>query len=363
MGYEIQWYIISLKIQDMQYQTPIVLYIPHHKRCHSSNAVLQNTTAGNLMDAATNSETPQDTLYEEIKSFFDSAPPLKDGPGISKKLNEFIERNSKSTGGEGTGRVVCVTSGGTTVPLEKRCVRYIDNFSSGHRGAASTEYFLKAGYSVIFLYRRGSCQPFCGSLPEDPLLECFEVSEELNIQVHQSHSEAAVEGGLLLKLPFTTIFEYLQILQLIAMSMRNLQTRAMFYLAAAASDFYVPWKSMVEHKIQSASGPLDMQLVQVPKTLSVLRNDWAPMAFFISFKLETDSNILLQKADMALKKYKMHVVVANELSTRKEKVVVVTSSEKISVLRDSTEADADIENPLIKLLVEKHSSYVEDSNS
>lgn len=37
-------------------------------------------------------------------------------------------------------RVVCVTSGGTTVPLEQRCVRYIDNFSSGNRGAASTEY-------------------------------------------------------------------------------------------------------------------------------------------------------------------------------------------------------------------------------
>ena len=36
--------------------------------------------------------------------------------------------------------VVCVTSGGTTVPLEQRCVRYIDNFSSGQRGAASTEY-------------------------------------------------------------------------------------------------------------------------------------------------------------------------------------------------------------------------------
>ncbi|CAL5384209.1 unnamed protein product [Camellia sinensis] len=216
------------------------------------------------MDAATNSETPQDTLYEEIKSFFDSAPPLKDGPGISKKLNEFIERNSQSTGGEGTGRVVCVTSGGTTVPLEKRCVRYIDNFSSGHRGAASTEYFLKAGYSVIFLYRRGSCQPFSRSLPEDPLLECFEVSKELNIQVHQSHSEAvkraigehcvAVEGGLLLKLPFTTIFEYLQILQLIAMSMRNLQTRAMFYLAAAASDFYVPWKTRDRFQYSSTEG-------------------------------------------------------------------------------------------------------------
>lgn len=44
-------------------------------------------------------------------------------------------------GGETSGsRIVCVTSGGTTVPLEQRCVRYIDNFSSGHRGAASTEY-------------------------------------------------------------------------------------------------------------------------------------------------------------------------------------------------------------------------------
>ncbi|KAF5942506.1 hypothetical protein HYC85_020148 [Camellia sinensis] len=70
--------------------------------------------------------------------------------------------------GRGASRVVCVTSGGTTVPLEKRC----------------------AGYSVIFLSRRGTCQPFCRSLPEDPLLECFEVSKELNVRVCQSHSEA-----------------------------------------------------------------------------------------------------------------------------------------------------------------------------
>ena len=47
-------------------------------------------------------------------------------------------RNARAEGG-GRRRIVCVTSGGTTVPLEQRCVRYIDNFSSGHRGAASTE--------------------------------------------------------------------------------------------------------------------------------------------------------------------------------------------------------------------------------
>lgn len=324
------------------------------------------------MDVTDGLEVPQETLDAEIKSFFESAPPLKNGDDISEKLKEFIGRNSLPSGNGSARKVVCVTSGGTTVPLERRCVRYIDNFSSGHRGAASTEYFIKAGYAVIFLHRRGTCQPHCRSLPEDPLLECFEVTDEPNIRVRQSDSEAvkraitehhaAVAEGLLLKLPFTTIFEYLQMLQMIAISMRSLGAPAMFYLAAAVSDFYVPWRSMVEHKIQSASGPLDMRLVQVPKMLSVLRKDWAPMAFCISFKLETDKKILLEKADMALKKYKMHMVVANELLSRKEEVVVVTTNDKLSVHRDKTHVGNDVENPLIRLIVERHSAYLENPN-
>ena len=44
-------------------------------------------------------------------------------------------------------------SGGTTVPLEHVTVRFVDNFSAGTRGASSTEYFLSAGYAVIFMYR------------------------------------------------------------------------------------------------------------------------------------------------------------------------------------------------------------------
>ena len=35
--------------------------------------------------------------------------------------------------------IVCVSSGGTTVPLEQNTVRFIDNFSSGERGAVSAE--------------------------------------------------------------------------------------------------------------------------------------------------------------------------------------------------------------------------------
>jgi hypothetical protein len=41
-----------------------------------------------------------------------------------------------------------VTSGGTTVPLEKRCVRFVDNFSQGSRGALSAEEFLKVIFPV-----------------------------------------------------------------------------------------------------------------------------------------------------------------------------------------------------------------------
>eukprot|EP00262_Sarcandra_glabra_P007428 TRINITY_DN20235_c0_g1_i1.p1 TRINITY_DN20235_c0_g1~~TRINITY_DN20235_c0_g1_i1.p1 ORF type:complete len:296 (+),score=43.97 TRINITY_DN20235_c0_g1_i1:107-994(+) len=283
------------------------------------------------MDSSNGSDVPQETWNTDIKSFFDSAPPLRDSFNISREIKEFIDRNSQSSGNWRPIRVVCVTSGGTTVPLEQRCVRYIDNFSSGHRGATSTEYFVKAGYAVIFLHRRGTCQPYCRSLPEDSLVECFELTENSIVQVRQSYADAVktairenhsgMEKAHLLKLPFTTIFEYLQ----------------------------------AEHKIQSAAGSLDMQLAPVPKMLSVLRKEWAPIAFCISFKLETDSKILLKKAEMALKKYTMHVVVANELSTRKEEVIVVTNSGAITVHREN---QVEVEKPLIDLLVEKHSVYI-----
>ena len=60
--------------------------------------------------------------------------------------------------------------------------------------------------------------------------------------------------------------------------------------------------------------------------------------FFCLIKqLETNIQILLEKVDMALKKHKMHMVVANELLTRKDEVVVVTNNEKILIccLQDS----------------------------
>jgi phosphopantothenate-cysteine ligase len=70
----------------------------------------------------------------------------------------------------------------------------------------------------------------------------------------------------------------------------------------------------------------------------------------------------LEKAEMALKKYRMHMVVANELSTPREEVTVVTGNEKILVCRDKTQSDSDVEEPLIELIVGRHSAYVKDSD-
>ena len=70
-------------------------------------------------------------------------------------------------------RVVCVTSGGTSIPLEENTVRAIETAATGRLGATSAEYmlpqhanltfnryFLKAGFKVIFLHRRYSRLPF-----------------------------------------------------------------------------------------------------------------------------------------------------------------------------------------------------------
>lgn len=72
--------------------------------------------------------------------------------------------------------VILVSSGGTTVPLERRMVRFMDNFSGGTRGATSAEHFLRAGAAVIFLHRQYSLRPFSRHYrhADETVLEMFE---------------------------------------------------------------------------------------------------------------------------------------------------------------------------------------------
>lgn len=79
---------------------------------------------------------------------------------------------------------------------------------------------------------------------------------------------------------------------------------------------------MAQHKIQSSEG-LTLELQQVPKMLGKLTQQWAPRSFVVSFKLETDENILFQKAGGAIRNYNVHLVVANILNTRADTCYIV----------------------------------------
>ena len=74
----------------------------------------------------------------------------------------------------------------------------------------------------------------------------------------------------------------------------------------------------------------------MPKLLGPLRKEWAPEAFIVSFKLETDPEQLIPKAQLSLSSYHQHVVIANLLNLRQRQVTFVSdSSEKKVELSDS----------------------------
>lgn len=163
----------------------------------------------------------------------------------------------------------------------------------------------------------------------------------------------AKQNNRLLLLPFTTVSEYMFELRSLAQLMQPLGANALFYLAAAVSDFFIPRSRMAEHKIQSTEIPVNFQesnavdsndiytgeneedpsyrkklvvhLDPVPKFLHRLVDGWAPEgSMVVSFKLETDPSLLVYKARTALQRYSHHLVIGNLLSTRKWEVVFIT---------------------------------------
>ena len=128
----------------------------------------------------------------------------------------------------------------------------------------------------------------------------------------------------------------------------------MLYLAAAVSDFYVPFGAMAEHKMQSAAGVPTITLTNSPKMLQPLRHEWIPEAFMVSFKLETDTSILVKKAQASIAKYGMNLVIANLLQTRKEEVHFITAEASTTIHRGDA---VDIEEEMIKALKAEHDKF------
>jgi len=140
-----------------------------------------------------------------------------------------------------------------------------------------------------------------------------------------------------------------------------LQRRCLLLLAAAVSDYHIPAADMALHKLESRAGPLRIDMQQTPKTLHALRHGlaaeasssnataaedaWFPSGFAVSFKLETDSSVLLRKATAALRSYRVNAVVANMLHTRYQQVQLVT-----------TRTGEDNAEPAVQSIVRGHGS-------
>lgn len=334
---------------------------------------------------STNSQTSPDSA---TFTYFDTNPAP---PSLSRHTTlarTFIAHHLSSQSSQ-PRKIALVTSGGTTVPLENQTVRFIDNFSAGTRGATSAEYFLREGYAVIFLHREFSLLPFSRhySHSRDCFLDFMELDHDDDDEAevadripapaaHPSHDvdsrmrkqrgssatvrvkeeyqskmrkvlkeyQAAKRDQMLLLLPFTTVTEYLFELKSLAKLMQPLGNRALFYLAAAVSDFFIPRDRMEEHKIQStdmgsettssAGKQLVINLDPVPKFLKTLVNSWAPSgSMIVSFKLETDPDLLVSKAEQSLRRYGHDLVIGNLLTTRKWEVVFISKHEREKWIR------------------------------
>ena len=103
------------------------------------------------------------------------SPPSVDVESERRRLDEFLTFPENALDDQSHLKLVLITSGGTTIPLEKNTVRFLDNFSTGSRGASSAEYFLQKDYLVVFLHRRSSLKPFSRRI-HDPR-ELFDLTE------------------------------------------------------------------------------------------------------------------------------------------------------------------------------------------
>ncbi|XP_006994998.1 phosphopantothenate--cysteine ligase isoform X2 [Peromyscus maniculatus bairdii] len=108
----------------------------------------------------------------------------------------------------------------------------------------------------------------------------------------------------------------------------------------------------------------EITMKMVPKMLSPLVKDWAPKAFIVSFKLETDPAIIINRARNALEVYRHQVVVANLLESIQSSVVIVTkdSETKLLLSEDEIAKGMVIEEKIVEDLRSRHTAFICDKH-
>lgn len=262
------------------------------------------------------------------------------------------------------------------MPLENNTVRFIDNFLAGTRGAVLAERFLAEGYAVVFVYRELSFMPYCRHFPDGTILDWvgdnFQIKPEHRHDWEKVAREYQQNKDRLLAVPFTTVTQYLYTLKMVCETLHSTvrPLDIVVYLAAAVSDFYIPENELPTHKIQSAgremllphvtsdANGITLRLLPVPKFLARIVDLWCPGAFVVSFKLETDQDLLYPKCVTSLSKYHQSLVIGNLLQTRKSEVMFVWADNEYrkKVFKCSGQM-GEIESIFVPELLKLHSSF------
>jgi phosphopantothenate-cysteine ligase len=116
---------------------------------------------------------------------------------------------------------------------------------------------------------------------------------------------------------------------------------------------------MSEHKIQSSSDILTLNLYPVKKEMYKIKSEWNPKTFLVSFKLETNEEILIEKSLKAITKGNSDYVIANILQTRYDRVLIISNEEKLEITKSSSKF---IEENIVSKIIELHNNYITHIN-
>jgi len=264
--------------------------------------------------------------------------------------------------------IYLITSGGTSVPLEKCTVRFIDNFSTGYRGAKLCEETLERDRRafVIFLHRDGSVRPFRRHTAT--VMSNLETAEknfrEVVLKPLRLYNRRFVE------ISFTSIFTLslaLNTLQDLLYDFKD-SAQLLVIMCAAISDFYIPWNDLPNHKIKSNSQEgLEVKLRRCPKLITHItrwKDDWGSLMKLVGFKLETDKDVLESKARQSLYTNNADLVIGNILSERRDWVKFFRPSLSDELVLQSALQNSSIEGAIIDeigSLLQESTSFSEPS--
>jgi phosphopantothenate-cysteine ligase len=165
----------------------------------------------------------------------------------------------------------------------------------------------------------------------------------------------------LLMISYVYLEEYLNLYEYITKQMIPFGKRSIIYLAAAVSDFHIPMDKIAENKIQShGETKLTLELQSVRKEIYKIKEQWNTNAFVVTFKLETDKDILITKAFNGIKKSKGDLVIANLLQTRYNTLYIIDSNEEVEVIEKGND-DEYIEKKLVYNIIERHNKYINNN--